>query len=49
MLCSDADLLNLDLDIVFVDTTSTYWETETADELADLADEAYRRRAEQLG
>jgi hypothetical protein len=36
---SVAHLLNLDLDIVFVDTTSTYWETETADELAELADE----------
>ena len=36
---SVAHLLNLDLDIVFVDTTSTYWETETADELADLADD----------
>jgi hypothetical protein len=34
-----AHLLNLDLDIVFVDTTSTYWETETADEEAELADE----------
>jgi Transposase DDE domain len=41
---SVADLLNLDLDIVFVDTTSTYWEVETADgdpgsdpELADPA------------
>jgi transposase len=33
-----AHLLNLDLDIVFVDTTSTYWETETADEEAELAD-----------
>ena len=28
---SVAHLLNLDLDIVFVDTTSTYWEVETAD------------------
>jgi transposase len=37
---SVAHLLNLDLDIVFVDTTSTYWETETADQLADLADPA---------
>jgi hypothetical protein len=36
---SVAHLLNLDLDIVFVDTTSTYWQTETADELAELADE----------
>lgn len=35
---SVADLLNLDLDIVFVDTTSTYWEVETIDELAELAD-----------
>jgi hypothetical protein len=37
---SVAHLLNLDLDIVFVDTTSTYWEVECADsdpELADLA------------
>ena len=37
---SVAHLLNLDLDIVFVDTTSTYWESETADELAELADPA---------
>ena len=36
---SVAHLLNLDLDIVFVDTTCTYWETEAADELADLADD----------
>ncbi|MFZ0160726.1 MAG: transposase, partial [Kineosporiaceae bacterium] len=33
---SVAHLLNLDLDIVFVDTTSTYWEVEVPDELADL-------------
>ena len=46
---SVAHLLNLDLDIVFVDTTSTYWETETADELAELADDPRRRRAEQPG
>ena len=32
---SVAHLLNLDLDIVFVDTTSTYWEIEIADELAE--------------
>jgi hypothetical protein len=37
---SVAHLLNLDLDIVFVDTTSTYWEVEGADELAELADPA---------
>jgi hypothetical protein len=30
-------LLNLDVDIVFVDTTSTYWELEVA-ETADLGD-----------
>ncbi len=33
---SVATLLNLDLDLVFVDTTSTYWEVDVADELADL-------------
>ncbi len=33
-----AHLLNLDLDIVFVDTTSTYFERDVADELADLQD-----------
>ena len=35
---SVAHLLNLDLDIVFVDTTSTYWEVETADDDRELAD-----------
>ena len=35
---SVAHLLNLDLDIVFVDTTSTYWDIDVPDELADLAD-----------
>jgi hypothetical protein len=35
---SVAHLLNLDLDIVFVDTTSTYWELETADTDPELAD-----------
>ena len=35
---SVAHLLNLDLDIVFVDTTSTYWSVDTADDLADLGD-----------
>jgi len=33
---SVAHLLNLDVDIVFVDTTSAYWEIDGADELADL-------------
>jgi hypothetical protein len=37
---SVAHLLNLDLDIVFVDTTSTYWEVDVPDELAEaLRDE----------
>jgi hypothetical protein len=34
---SVAHLLNLDLDLVLVDTTSTYWQVEGADELAELA------------
>ena len=34
---SVATLLNLDLDIVFVDTTSTYFETDRADELPETA------------
>ncbi|MFC9768459.1 IS1634 family transposase [Rhodococcus jostii] len=34
---SVAHLLNLDLDIVFVDTTSTYFETEGPDRLPELA------------
>jgi hypothetical protein len=33
---SVAHLLNLDVEIIFVDSTSTYWEVEVADELADL-------------
>jgi hypothetical protein len=37
---SVAHLLNLDLDIVFVDTTSTYWEVETAEADPELADPA---------
>ena len=37
---SVAHLLNLDVDIVFVDTTSTYWEMDVADELAELAEQA---------
>jgi Transposase DDE domain len=36
---SVAHLLNLDLDLVLVDTTSTYFETETADELAELQED----------
>jgi len=36
---SVAHLLNLDVDIVFVDTTSTYWEMEVAAELAETAGE----------
>jgi hypothetical protein len=36
---SVAHLLNLDLDIVFVDTTSTYFELEGPDQLAELAED----------
>lgn len=38
---SVANLLNLEVDLVFFDTSSTYWQTETIDEdlLADLADD----------
>ncbi|MGB6453973.1 MAG: IS1634 family transposase [Streptosporangiaceae bacterium] len=36
---SVAHLLNLDVDIVFVDTTSTYWEMEVAAELAETAEQ----------
>ena len=36
---SVAHLLNLDLDVVFVDTTSTYFDVESADELAELQHE----------
>ena len=36
---SVAHLLNLDVDIVFVDTTSTYWELEVAAEVAEVAGE----------
>jgi hypothetical protein len=35
-----ATLLNLSCDVVFVDTTSTYWELDGADELAELATDA---------
>jgi hypothetical protein len=34
-----ANLLNLSCDVIFVDTTSTYWELDVADELAELADD----------
>jgi hypothetical protein len=37
---SVAHLLNLDLDVVFVDTTSTYWEVDVPAEVADLAEQA---------
>ena len=35
---SVAHVLNLDLDIVFVDTSSTYWEVDVPDELTELAE-----------
>jgi hypothetical protein len=34
-----AKLLNLEVDLLFFDATSTYWECEVADEVAELADE----------
>ena len=37
---SVAHLLNLDVDIVFVDTTSTYWEVDVPDELAEIEPES---------
>ncbi len=37
---SVAHLLNLDLDVVFVDTTSTYWEVDVPAEAGDLAEQA---------
>jgi hypothetical protein len=37
---SVATLLNLDLDLVFVDSTSTYWEVDVAEDLVDLAEPA---------
>ena len=36
---SVAHLLNLDVDIVFVDSTSTYWEVDVPDELSELEPE----------
>ena len=33
-----AHLLNLDCEIIFLDTTSTYWELDVPDELLDLAE-----------
>ena len=38
---SVAHLLNLDLDLVFVDTTSTYWEAESPDLLPELQDDGH--------
>jgi hypothetical protein len=35
-----ATLLNLSCDVVFVDTTSTYWQLDGADDLAELAADA---------
>ena len=32
-----ANLLNLSCDVIFVDTSSTYWEVDVADEVAELA------------
>ena len=32
---SVASLLNLEVDVIFFDTTSTYWETEPSEETRD--------------
>ena len=45
---SVAHLLNLDLDLVFVDTTSTYWETEGPDLLPELQDDDMDAGADDL-
>jgi hypothetical protein len=37
-----ADLLNLEVDLLFFDTTSTYFETDEADEPSDDADKGFR-------
>ena len=42
-----AHLLNLDLDVVFVDTTSTYWAVEGADLADTVDDDGLSRPAEQ--
>ena len=44
-----AHLLNLDVDIVFVDTTSTYFEVDAADELSDLQPEPEPTTAPRTG
>jgi hypothetical protein len=43
-----ANLLNLSCDVIFVDTSSTYWEVDVADEEIDLAT-ATEREAEKAG
>jgi len=46
---SVAHLLNLDLDLVFVDTTSTYFETESPDQLPELQGETTDESAGEVG
>jgi len=43
-----ANLLNLSCDVIFVDTSSTYWEVDVADEEIDLAT-AKENEAEKAG
>jgi len=40
-----ANLLNLSCDVIFVDTSSTYWELDVADEEIELADAVESERA----
>lgn len=42
--CSVADLLNLEVDLIYFDTTSTYFETEMGGEDADDEDQGLLRR-----
>jgi Transposase DDE domain len=45
---SVAHLLNLDVDVVFVDTTSTYWEMEVAGDLAGAGGDASEDDGDEL-
>ncbi|HEY2598592.1 MAG TPA: IS1634 family transposase [Candidatus Dormibacteraeota bacterium] len=46
---SVAHLLNLEVDVIFFDTTSTYWETEPSDEPAEEDEDASEENAEAEG
>ena len=44
-----ANLLNLSCDVIFVDTSSTYWEVDVADEEIELATATQAEKAEATG